>query len=215
MESGGELRTARWPATAVAAAIVVGLCLIAVTLLAMRVTGHDDGLFTRDVRAVAFDEGLDLPIYTGVISLLNNMVWAATAALALCAAALDQPRRRWHAGFGLLVLVFAADDSLMLHEGSGSRFVELSFYAVYAGVGLWLLLTANHELQGSSSLAFAVGSAFLAAASFADVNTHGKYLLEDGAKLIGALVWLTVPSISLASHAVSQRTADVLHDAQR
>ena len=79
---------------------------------------------------------------------------------------------------------------------------------MYASIGLWLLVRATRELQSSNGLTFVVGGALLAAASVIDVATHRNYLLEDGAKLIGALVWLTVPLTSIiTSHAANQRTA--------
>jgi hypothetical protein len=176
-----------------AAAIIVGVGVIAATFLAVRLTGQDDGVFTRDVRAVASDQGADLPVYTGVISILNNMVWIAAAVLAVCAAAFDDVRRQWHLVFAALLLILAIDDSLMLHESSGSIAIELGFYVVYCAVGLWLLWASVQEVRDTSRVAFIIGSGFLAMSSFFDVFTHGHYLAEDGAKLLGALMWLTVP----------------------
>jgi hypothetical protein len=181
----------------VASSIMVGLGVIALTLLAMRLTGRDDAMFTRDVRAVASDEGVTLPIYAGLISILNNLIWAAAAALTLCAAGFDRARRRWHVAFGGLLLVIAADDSYMLHESGGSRWLELGFYAMYAMVGAWLLLAGLRTLDGNSGLTFVIGTAFIAVAAYTDVATRGLYLAEDGAKLIGSLVWLTIPISTL------------------
>jgi len=182
----------------VAAAIAAGLGVIALTLLLMRVTGQDDGVFTRDVRAVAADEGVELPIYTGLISILNNLIWTAAAALALCTAALNRHSRSWHLRFGCLLLILAADDSYMLHESSGSRWLELGLYAVYALIWGWLLLDALRELHGTAALAFLIGSGFLVVAAYLDVATHANYLAEDGSKLIGSLVWLTIPIADMA-----------------
>jgi len=192
----------------VASSIMVGLGVIALTLLAMRLTGRDDAMFTRDVRAVASDEGVTLPIYAGLISILNNLIWAAASALALCAAGLDRRRRRWHLVFGGLLLVLAADDSYMLHESSGSRWLELGFYAMYAMVAAWLLLAGLRTLDGNSGLTFVIGTAFIAIAAYTDVATHGLYLAEDGAKLIGSLVWLTIP-ISTLTHARTRERYEI------
>ena len=170
---------------------------MALTALAVRATGHDGGLFTGDVRAVASHGGLDLPIYVGAISVLNNLIWAAAAALTLCAAALDGERRRWHLAFGGLLLILAADDSYMLHENSGSRWLEVAFYAVYAFVGVWLALVGVRELDGQAAMGYFLGCGFLLVAAYLDVATGASYLPRDGAKLMGTLVWLTVPIASL------------------
>ncbi len=51
---------------------------------------------------------------------------------------------------------------------------------------------ASRDVAG----AFLVGAGLLGVSAVVDQSLSGQHLLEDGAKLLGALVWLTVPMIA-------------------
>lgn len=182
-------------------AIVAGLAVIASTMVAVEVTGQPVGLFTRDVRILGIEAGAEFPAYVGAVSTFNTIVWAMAAALALCGAALVPARRLWAAVLGLLLLVFTADDAFMVHESVAPSFgvPEQAIYVLYAAIGAWLLLHSLRHHRDGSTQAFVVGGGFLALSAAVDLLSHGQYLAEDGAKLVGALVLLTVPVMILAS----------------
>src|SRR6478609_10016131 len=72
------------------------------------------------------------------------MVWASVASMAVLAAVLWHPRRRWLLGFAFLNILFALDDALLLHDGVGPALglPEQGFYLLYGGIGFLLLVRA-------------------------------------------------------------------------
>ena len=54
-----------------------------------------------------------------------------------------------------------------------------------------------------SGRAFVLGLLLLGLSVVIDQTTHGHYLWEDAPKLLGALVWLTVPLLELPSNVLS------------
>lgn len=181
-------------------AILAGLVVIALTVIAVLATGQPVGLFTRDIRILGIEAGVEFPPYVGALSILNNLVWAMAGALALCAAALVPARRLWASVLGLLLLVLAADDAYMVHESVAPELgvPEQAIYVLYAAVGAWLVVYSVRHHRDDSTLALVVGGGFLAISSAVDLTFSGQYLAEDGAKLMGALVLLTVPMMTLA-----------------
>lgn len=177
-------------------AIAVGCVVTAAAAVMAAVLGEPMSNLTRDVAAVARISPL-----TGVVSVFNGMVWAAAASLTLFVAYLGTVHRRWVLTFGALLLVFAADDSLQLHESAGPHvgIPEAAFFAVYALIGLALLPDVlRRRLPTGAAVAFLVGGFFLAASIGIDVLVEAAAAVEDSAKLIGALVWLTVPILLAA-----------------
>jgi len=126
--------------TLVTVALVVGAVVLGVTAGVAALTHESLSVFTRDITV-----GAGVPPYVGAISLLNGMVWAAAGALAVFVACLEPIRPRWLLIFGGLMLTFAADDSLRLHESVGPALgvPELAFFAVYAGARA--LPSGGHE----------------------------------------------------------------------
>ncbi len=178
-------------------ALVVGACVLGVTAEVAALTHEPLSVFTRDITV-----GAGVPPYVGAISLLNGMVWAAAGALALLVSYLEPVRRRWLLVFGALMLVFAADDSLRLHESVGPAIgvPELAFFGVYAGAALYLLASKTARPFGESTVAFILGGFLLAVSLVIDEVFAGLYFAEDAAKLLGALVWLTVPPLCLPAY---------------
>lgn len=177
-------------------ALGVGGVAIAATAGVVLVTDLEAGVLTRDLRTLSAEAGAELPFLAGAVSQLNVMVWAAGGALALLVAALRPDRRQWLVTFGALLLVLAADDALTLHESASSRF-ELAFYAIYAVVGLVLAIGALRAGLDDRAVTFVIGGALLSIAALIDLSVTGQYLLEDSPKLLGAMVWVTVPLVTL------------------
>ena len=180
--------------TLVSAALVAGAVVLGVTAELAVLTHEPLSVFTRDITV-----GAGVPPYVGAISLLNGMVWAAAGALALLVAHLEPLRRRWLLVFAGLVLVFAADYSLRLHESVGPAVgvPEPAFFAVYAGAALYLLAGTRARPRDEGTVAFVLGGFLLALSLVIDEVLHDLYFAEDAAKLLGALVWLTVPPLCL------------------
>jgi hypothetical protein len=180
--------------TLVTAALVLGAVVLGATAQIAALTHESLSVFTRDITV-----GAGVPPYVGAISLLNGMVWAAAGALALFVACLEPVRRRWLVLFGGLMLTFAADDSLRLHESVGPAVgvPEPAFFAVYAGAALYLLAGTRARPFDEGTVAFVLGGFLLALSLVIDEVFHDLYFAEDAAKLLGALVWLTVPPLCL------------------
>ena len=92
------------------------VALVALMVVAHRVSGRPYGDFTRDPDAVAGE-----PFYVGALSLAGLVAWGAGAAAAGLAAAVlwTTPPRREVVSLAFLstfTLYLAADDALQLHE---------------------------------------------------------------------------------------------------
>jgi hypothetical protein len=176
-------------------------------VLAMSAVTHDPvGLFTRDETTVCAEAGARLPPYTGSIAVLNYLVWSSAASLSLLVAVLVPSWRRWLLGFAALLLWLTLDDVESLHEIVGPKLgvPEHLTYAVYAMAALLLLggLAARGRARGRlapSDVPFLAGGFLLAVSILVDAGFTGQYLAEDGPKLLGALLWLTVPLLCLPS----------------
>jgi hypothetical protein len=190
----------------VPAALLAGMVVLTITAGIAAVTHEPLSLFTRDVTVGA----QTLP-YVGMVSVFNQMVWASAGALSLLAAYLVPARRRWFQVFGALLLLFAADDALQLHESVGPYLgvPESAFYAVYAVIAMALLwrVLRRRPVKGSA-FAFLLGGALLGISLSIDVFLEGQAFAEDAAKLLGALVWLTVPLLVLPRRRRRATTTD-------
>ena len=179
------------------AAIGLGLLLTVVTASAAVLTQSGFGDFSRDFRSLCLAaSGVDLPFYTSAFSFLTFMAWAVAGSFAMLAAYLTPSRRRWLVGS--LLFLLAADDALTLHESGPHRVVpEWAFYAIYAAFGLYLLAGVVRNGIDDVAVAFGVGIALLAVSAGIDEAFKGLYIVEDAPKLLGVLVWVTVPLLSL------------------
>lgn len=179
--------------TSIVSALVAGVVVLA--LARVLAHGFDEPMstFMRDFQVTA-----EVPWYTGSISVLNSMVWASIAALCLLVAWSNPSESRPLRVLGGLTLVFAADDALLLHDAIGPNLgiPEPAFLVVYAVVALWLLWVMVREASREVAGAFLVGAVLLGLSAVVDQSLSGQHFLEDGAKLLGALVWLTVPMIA-------------------
>ena len=218
-ERSEEVRDLR--AAIVPAALLLGLLLVAGTSLLAAVNHQPFGDYSRDLQALATDAGAVLPPLAGGLALLNLMVWPSVASMAVLAAVLWPPRRQWLLAFAFLNILLALDDALLLHDGVGPRLgiPEAAFFLLYAAMGIRLLLGAfplaagaqpedrlsRFRVQNLSSggRAFILGLLLLGVSVVVDQTVHGQPVWEDGPKLLGALVWLTVPWLELPSNVLS------------
>ena len=183
------------------AAIIVAAIIMLTIGIATQVADIPMKTFARDLRALSQSGGVWLPYYAGLLSTVTIMVWAAGSAMSFLAATIVRARRIWLLVLGGLLLTMAVDDAFMLHEGYGPSvgIPELAFYAVYATAAAWLLAYSLLRFRDESVLALIAGGAALAASIAIDLSFEGQYFLEDGAKLAGALVMLTIGPVAIGS----------------
>jgi hypothetical protein len=192
------------------AALIIGILTLTAVLTAATAFGVPVGIITRDLITLCTEAGPKLPPFAGALSLFNLMVWASTASLAFLAAALLPGRRKWLLTFAALVCLLDADDALSLHEAATSTGIpELGFYVIYAVLAAALSLTviwrSTRDLRiEASTVAFFLGGLLLAASILIDQAFVGQHLAEDGPKLMGALVWLTVPLLCLPADSANR-----------
>ncbi|WNV76407.1 hypothetical protein [Geodermatophilus sp. DSM 44513] len=175
-----------------AAALLSGAAVMVGTVLAADLIGVPVGVLTRDAVTTA-----DLPPYTGAVSAFTAMVWFAAGSLCALVAWQQGRERRRLGPLAALLFVLAADDALLLHDVVGPRVGvhEVVFYVVYAVAGL-AVARSMRTAERVVARAFWLGAALLATSVAVDVGFVGAHLLEDGAKLLGALVWATVPVLT-------------------
>ncbi len=146
----------------------------------------------------------------GSVSLLTSMLWAVAAALSAFVAWLLPALRGRFVPLAGLAAVLAADDSLRLHDSVGPDhgLPEQAFAVLYAAAGVLLAVRLTPWRRGPAGelgRGYLVGCAALAASLSVDVVTHEAYLLEDGLKLIGAVVLVTLPLGAYAPHHIGER----------
>lgn len=94
--------------------------------------------------------------------------------------------------------MLGADDALLLHDavGPNNGVPQEVFLAVYAVVAILLTTSMLRDPHRGVAVAFVLGAALLAVSAGFDQMFSGAHLVEDGAKLLGALVWLTLPMLA-------------------
>jgi hypothetical protein len=185
------------PFRLVATVLSAGVLLLALVRLAASAAGEPVSNFTKDAVAVA-----EVPWYTGSVSLITCMVWAAAASLSLFVAWAAPVTRRRMLSLGAFTTLLAVDDAMLVHDqiGPGHGVPEKLFPVVYA---IFALLLLREMLRGSTRaviVTFLLGAAFLAVSTGFDVVFHDlSILVEDGSKLLGAMTWTTVPVLAYAA----------------
>jgi hypothetical protein len=188
-------------AIAIAVALAVGLLVLAGTALIAWRFDQPFGNLARDVTSVA-----GVPWHTGLLSLLTLLVWAAVTAVTSVAAWLVPAQRLRLAVLAAFVLVVLLDDAFLLHEGLGPEngVPQGVFLVVYAGAGVAVATMFLRRPWTGVTVSFFVGGALLGLSLAVDVVFGDVYAVEDGAKLLGALVWLTVPVLALRPRSTSR-----------
>lgn len=194
--------------------LALGLAVVAAAVVAGEVGGVPMGVLFRDAavaRTILDDDGAAAwatSSYAGALSLLTIVVWGSVASLSLFVA--WARRAWWLVGTAALTAAMGADDALMLHERVGPRLgvPEPVFPAVYAVAAALLLWSLWRRRAVGPAAALLVGLVVLGGSEAVDLldqvvlHMTGGWLIvvEDGAKLLGALAWVAVP-VSAYVHA--------------
>lgn len=179
--------------------ITLGLLGIVGVYALSRIKGIPLSDLTRDPAAVT-----DTVLYIGILSTLGLLLWSASTAICLFAAALlSRDRRHRQASWfllcsGLLCLLLTFDDALLLHERVFPYLLNTEF-GVFVGyaliVGVYLLYFARQILTTDYlllllALLFLSSSAamdqFLPTSMWRGLETF----FEDSLKFIGIVFWL-------------------------
>ena len=137
--------------------------------------------------------------FRGVLSNIGIVLWIATGSICLFSAWCTKVRpeslvlRRLLIAGGVLSLMLAADDGLMLHDRIKH---QLRFYAVYAGVAGYIVLRFFRELQSLDFVALVLSGGCLAMSIFVDliqmdipVPYQYSQFFEEGFKFVGIVGW--------------------------
>lgn len=155
------------------------------------------GVFTRDPATT-----VGFPIYTGFISQLGIFCWAASAAVCLFSAKViskDQNNieiRLFFIFSGLLTLFLGLDDAFLFHEEIFPfhfGIPEKVIYAGYIGLVLFYLIRFYPTILKTEYILLIIALSFFGFSVGLDVviPKGNSFLLEDSAKLIGIVSWLT------------------------
>lgn len=183
-----------WHYAAAVGATALGAWVFVVVALALGPEGADT--MVHDLAVVVFNGG-ETYYYTGLLSNLGVLVWAAGAGLLALAARVSMPARRRlalvHAVGALLTAFLATDDLVLLHDGFFPAYVGLPEEAVLAAeavaLGAWVLLSLR-VLQADPALpALVLALALLGTSVLLDVTHLGGHAMEEGAKLGGIVAW--------------------------
>lgn len=150
---------------------------------------------TRDITATG-----NLPIYTGVLSQLGIFIWISTAAVCLFSSLIVSNKS--HKSFLLTVfaisLYLGLDDAFLFHEvlfpGLGiHQKIVIMAYGLFILLFLWkfrkTILITDFLLLGIAFICFSVS--VIVDNLFWESSPLITNLLEDGAKFIGLVTWVT------------------------
>lgn len=161
-------------------------------------TGIKISVFTRDPIQV-----LDGPIYTGVLSNVGILLWAATAAITLfCGDFLR--RNRPYAGWspfllsaGGLTTLLLLDDLFLFHEVLFPEYLNIHERALPVTYGLLMVLFLvyfRNTIWRTNALILILALGFFGLSigiDIVDIPFRGIHLFEDGSKLLGIVSWGT------------------------
>lgn len=172
-------------------AVGLGVIVMGVVFAVSRTTEVTAEDFTRDVTASAGVEW-----YVGSVGVLNLVLWGIAAALAAFVAYLQRAHRRALILFAVLSVLLLLDDSLLQHELVGPEIIgipEVVFLVGYAVMAVCLLPILSPRRVGTAGYSLLAAGALLAGSIAVDQVIGSSYLVEDGLKLLGTLLWATVP----------------------
>lgn len=175
---------------------VLGLLLVGLISVKSDIPIMD---FTRDPISI-----IDAPVYIGIVSNIGIIFWAAGAAVCFFSAAIVNGVRHQNAAFyfllfgGAITTILLFDDFFLLHERIFPEYLNTSesqTFLLYLLIIIAYLvgyrqkiLETDFLLLGLSLLSFAFSA--VTDEIFVD-HFRGKFLVEDGFKLLGILTWGT------------------------
>ena len=140
-------------------------------------------------------------LYYGALSNLGVLIWAGAAAACLFAGLLLAVVSGWSPAAvfliygGLLTGLLTVDDLFLLHDYVLPHFnvPQLLVYAVYAALALGYVALFARQILEHGALAFLTAGSLLAISVGIDQVIHSdapiRIFIEDGAKLMGIIVW--------------------------
>lgn len=163
------------------------------------------------------------PLHVGLVSNLGVLVWFSAAVVCLFTAAVLAAGARRGVPFflasGLLTLVLALDDFLMLHEfmGWALSIPEAAILGAYALLTLGWLTTFWPAIRRTDHLLLVLALSLFAFSLLPDVpEVRALYsserlmrLLEDGGKLLGIVTW-TAYFVQTSARALVEATPAAL-----
>lgn len=174
---------------------------VVIFILAAGLRGQQVGVYTRDVAAIA-----KVSPFTGLLSTLGLMVWAASAAVWYCccirARACGEKRLCCLATASVLLsLWLALDDAFMIHDALAPDYWHLPergmLLLVACAAIAYALFFRDLLVTAIFPLAFAFGPLALSliiddigAVLTWDLIGEWDFLLEDGLKWLGIVGWL-------------------------
>jgi hypothetical protein len=197
--------------------VLIGLGLLAGVLVARAAFGVDTTELMWDPAA-----SQEYPDYVGYVSHASVLAWTGGATAALLGASLlprGVPARAFLYAFGGFTAWLAIDDLFRVHENvghlAGTSAAEAATVLSYGAVGAALVWRHRRfvvtmtplPLLGLAALFFAtsVGVDTLGALTFGEGALPGHYVIEDGSKLLGTIVWSTY-LVMIVRRTVSQPT---------
>lgn len=178
-----------------ASAVVLGAVAVAAASFGVSLP-----FMTRDYSALA-----EVHPLSGVLSNLGILVWCATAAVCLFAAAVlrasgQSQMSRFFAASGALTGYLTLDDFFLIHEDLAKRYLgwdETIVFAILGVVVLVYLYSFRKVIWHSSFIVLAIAVVLLAASVMTEVIFEPvmwllrdwQYLLEDGFKWMGIAAW--------------------------
>lgn len=171
--------------------------LIGIVLFLQAWKGVPSDHLTRDPNAI-----FDMPLYIGFLSQVGIFLWSAASAVCLFSGALLASRpgnvvsSRFLYAAGLLSMLLGLDDAFLLHE-QFFPFIgipENAVYAIYACLMLSFLYGFREQILITGYPLLAAGLMFFAASVLLDLTQPegiDVFLVEDGAKLVGIMSWMT------------------------
>lgn len=179
--------------------LAVSAVLLGAVLLLHFWKGIPIGSLTRDPTYI-----LDAPLYTGFLSQAGIFFWSASAAVCMFSAKVlsrypDSLKiKRFLFVSGLLTLVLGLDDVFLLHDEFFPYLgvPEIGVYVSYAGFVLLYLVCFYSIILKTEYVVLGMALVFFGASITLDVLhdvllLSDSVLVEDGAKLVGTVSWLS------------------------
>ena len=169
--------------------VTTGGVLVLLQLL-VALAGVSFADLTRDPAAIA-----GLPWYTGAVSLATGVLWFVGGALSLVATTgAAEPQARRLGLLGLLMVAFGAEDLFTLQETLTALSIPAgAYYVTYLLLGVAIAWQFRMRPYDSVTAVFVGGGLLLGASLAVDLLGVGPILVEDGAKLLGVLLWCLIP----------------------
>jgi hypothetical protein len=144
-----------------------------------------------------------LPFYAGILSIVGNLLWAATAAVCFFTAWLlgtgvpSRPWKRFLSISGLLTSLLLIDGLFQMHRIFYPKYAHLTTVFVYALYGVLVLGYLGYfrkQIRETDFLLLALALIFFILAVIFDtfsILPRGATAFSDGLKLFGIVSWFT------------------------